>query len=100
MTFLNPTSVKVRWLSGRKRRITNPENVQAFRGFESHPHCQEQCEVSLVVEQDAHNVQVTGSTPVPRTKQCSRGGMVYTTDLKSVAPRAYRFESGREYQDK
>ena len=29
----------------------------------------------------------------------SRGGMVYTTDLKSVAPRAYRFESGREYQE-
>jgi hypothetical protein len=25
-----------KWLSGRKRRITNPENEQSFRGFESY----------------------------------------------------------------
>ena len=30
----------VRWPSGRRQLITNQPNVRAFRGFESHPHCQ------------------------------------------------------------
>ena len=28
-----------RWPSGLRQRITNPPNVRAFRGFESHPVC-------------------------------------------------------------
>ena len=29
-----------RWPSGLRQRITNPPDVHAFRGFESHPVCQ------------------------------------------------------------
>lgn len=39
-----------------------------------------------MVEQDAHNVQVVGSTPTSRTK-CLHGGTVDTRHLKCLAVR-------------